>query len=183
MAEAQYRAWEIYGQDAVVAQSDNYYIAEGFGVKVEHYEDATPTFKAPAIEALAEVGRVRLPDPTRDGRMPVYLEAIQRLSEMTRGQVAVRAPGTGPFSLASHILGTERFLVELALAEREPGGPGEQALKHLLESEYRGADSVCEGVFAGRGASGASRRFARLAGRGFSRHISQVGLAVRTAFF
>ena len=133
MAEAQYRAWETYGQDAVVAQSDNYYIAEGFGVKVEHYEDATPTFKAPAIEALAEVGRVRLPDPTRDGRMPVYLEAIQRLSEMTRGQVAVRAPGTGPFSLASHILGTERFLVELALAERDPGGPGEQALKHLLD--------------------------------------------------
>ena len=26
MAEAQFRAWQLYGQDAVVAQSDNYYI-------------------------------------------------------------------------------------------------------------------------------------------------------------
>ena len=34
MADAQYRAWQLYGQDAVVAQSDNYYIAEGFGREV-----------------------------------------------------------------------------------------------------------------------------------------------------
>ena len=31
MAQAQLRAWEIHQQDVVVAQSDNYYIAEGFG--------------------------------------------------------------------------------------------------------------------------------------------------------
>jgi uroporphyrinogen decarboxylase len=64
--------------------------------------------------------------------MPIYLEAISRLAELTRGEVAVRAPGTGPFSLASHLMGTEQFLVELALAEREPDGPAEHSLKHLL---------------------------------------------------
>ena len=48
MAEAQYAAWEIYRQDAVVPQSDNYYIAEGFGVEVEHYPDSTPTLRKPA---------------------------------------------------------------------------------------------------------------------------------------
>ena len=30
-------------------------------------------------------------------------------------------------------MGTEQFLVVLALAERDPGGPGEQALKHLMD--------------------------------------------------
>jgi uroporphyrinogen decarboxylase len=133
MAEAQFQAWRVYGQDAVVAQSDNYYIAEGFGVEVEHYEDSTPTFRAPAVRNLADIGRLRLPDPRADGRMPVYLEAIRRLAEMTRGEVAVRAPGTGPFSLASHLMGTENFLIELAMADREPGGQGEQALKRLME--------------------------------------------------
>lgn len=133
MAEAQFQAWRIYGQDAVVAQSDNYYIAEGFGVEVEHYDDATPTLKTPALPELAGVGRLRVPDPRKDGRMPVYLDAIGHLSEMTRGEVAVRAPGTGPFSLAGHLLGVENFLIELAMADREPGGPGERCLKRLLE--------------------------------------------------
>ena len=49
------------------------------------------------------------------------------------GEVAVRAPGTGPFSLAGHLMGAESFLMELALADRDPGGPAEQALRHLLE--------------------------------------------------
>jgi len=134
MAEAQYRAWQIYGQDVLVAQSDNYYIAEGFGVEVEHYEDATPTLKTQAVHALQEVDELRVPDPHRDGRMPVYLEAIHRLVEMTRGEAAVRAPGTGPFSLASHLMGTEQFLIELAMAERESGGPAEAALKRLMDA-------------------------------------------------
>lgn len=133
MAEAQFRAWQTYGQDAVVAQSDNYYIAEGFGVEVEHYEDATPTLKTPVLRELADIERLRVPDPQRDGRMPVYLEAIRRLGELTHGEVAVRAPGTGPFSLAGHLMGAENFLIEMAMADRDPGGPGEQSLKRLLE--------------------------------------------------
>jgi len=137
MAQAQLRAWEIYGQDMVVAQSDNYYIAEGFGVKVEHYHDSTPTLKLPAIQDLDEVDSLCVPDPQKDGRMPVYLEAIQRLADQTGGQVAVRAPGTGPFSLASHILGTERFLIELAMAAKEPDGQAEQKLKALMDLSTR----------------------------------------------
>ncbi len=93
MAEAQYRAWQVYGQDAVVAQSDNYYIAEGFGVAVQHYDDSTPTLKTPAVHDLEDIHRLRVPDPHRDGRMPVYLEAIRHLVKMTRGEVAVRTRG------------------------------------------------------------------------------------------
>ena len=133
MAEAQAAAWRIYGQDAVVAQSDNYYIAEGFGVEVVHYDDSTPTLKSPAVRELQDIDRLRVPDPHEDGRMPVYLDAIRRLARMTGGEVAVRAPGTGPFSLASHLMGDERFLVELALADRQPGGFAERQLKRLLE--------------------------------------------------
>ena len=114
-------------------RQDNYYIAEGFGVEVQHYENSTPTLKAPAVQDLEDVDRLRVPNPWRDGRMPVYLEAIRRLAALTRDEVAVRAPGTGPFSLASHLLGTEQFLVELALAEQEPGGSREQMLKQLLD--------------------------------------------------
>ncbi|MHC1769113.1 MAG: uroporphyrinogen decarboxylase family protein [Verrucomicrobiia bacterium] len=133
MAEAQYCAWELYQQDMVVPQSDNYYIAEGFGVRVDHHPDSTPTLSQPAIQDLADVTSLRVPDPQKDGRMPVYLEAIQRLADVLKGNVAVRAPGTGPFSLASHLMGTENFLVELAYAERKPGGKEEERLRRLLD--------------------------------------------------
>jgi len=63
MADAQYRAWQLYGQDAVVAQSDNYYIAEGFGVEVDHHEDSTPTLKTPVVHTLQDIERLRVPNP------------------------------------------------------------------------------------------------------------------------
>ena len=97
MAEAQHRAWQIYGQDAVVAQSDNYYLAEGFGVEVEHYADSTPTLKTPVVHELEDIGRLEVTDPHTAGRMPVYLEAISRLVELTGGEVAVRAPVRFPW--------------------------------------------------------------------------------------
>ena len=56
MAESQFEAWRIYGQDAVVAQSDNYYIAEGFGVEVAAHCARITRQKAAA--ALGKTKRV-----------------------------------------------------------------------------------------------------------------------------
>ena len=133
MAEAQIRAWEIYGQDVVVAQSDNYYIAEGFGVKTRFMDDSTPVFDAPAIMELADIYKLRVPDPYRDGRMPVYLEAVSILANTFKDDVCIRGAGTGPFSLASHLMGTERFLYELAMAEADEDEEALAALAALME--------------------------------------------------
>ena len=133
MAEAQLRAWELLEQDAVVPQSDGYYIAEGFGVQVEHHPDSTPTVTRVALEKLDDVERLRAPDPRRDGRMPVYLEAVERLAAALGDRVAIRATGTGPFSLAGHLLGAERFVTELALIAVEPNAEAERALRRLMD--------------------------------------------------
>lgn len=133
MAEAQYGAWKILGQDAVVVQSDNYYIAEGFGAILDYPADALPVLKKPAIANLDEVSRLKVPNSLTDGRMPVYLEAISNLAKRLGDSVAIRSPGTGPLSLASHLLGLENFLIELALAHREPDGKRAGCLRKLLE--------------------------------------------------
>lgn len=133
MAEAQYRAWEMVGQDAVVAQSDNYYIAEGFGLTVEHHQDATPTIRSSPLRGLEDIYRLEVPDPLKDGRMPVYLEAIERLASKLKGEVAIRAPGTGPFALAAHLMGTEEFVTRLALLQGDPDPEVERALATLLD--------------------------------------------------
>ncbi len=133
MFDAQMFALEKYQQDIVIMQSDNYYIAEGFGTKATYHHDSTPTFKSPAIECLQDVSTLKVPDPWKDGRMHVYLEAIGKASEQIGTEVAIRGCGTGAFSLASHIIGTEKFL--LALANSMYGLPGgdEPAILALLE--------------------------------------------------
>jgi len=132
MAQAQYRAWELCGQDVLVAQSDNYYIAEGFGLKVDHHPDGTPTPRGALVREPRHIASLQVPDPRRDGRMPVYLEAVERLCGMVRGEAIVRAPGTGPLSLAGHLMGTQNFLTRLGLLDIEPDADAENALVELL---------------------------------------------------
>jgi uroporphyrinogen decarboxylase len=132
LAQAQLKAWEVYGQDAVVAQSDNYYMAEAFGVVTHCYEDSIPTVERTAIETLADAARLRKPNPATDGRMPVYLEAIRILKDLTGNEVAIRGCGTGPFVLAGHLLGPEKLVLEVANIEYGEGGDT-SALRALLE--------------------------------------------------
>ena len=133
MARAQWAAWQIYGHDILAAISDTYYVAEGFGVAVDHHPNATPTFRTPAVQELDAIAHLEVPDPHRAGRMPVYLEAIHRLRDQVKDEVPIRSPCTGLFTLAGHLLGTERFLMEIAMADGEPGGAAESALRMLLD--------------------------------------------------
>ena len=134
MAEAQYFAWQTIGHDMVCMQSDNYYIAEGFGMQAQYHKNSTPTWLKPAITSLDNVARLRVPDPYQDGRMNVYIEATRAISHRLKGKVAIRSAGTGPFSLAGHLLGVEPFLMAIADIEHdtdEQNGPALHALMNL----------------------------------------------------
>jgi len=134
MARAQIYTWEQLQHDVVVAQSDNYYIAEGFGCLIHQPENLTPNLVKPAVETLEEIGKLKVPNPYKDGRMPVYLEAVHLLREQLGKEVAVRGPGTGPFSLASYLAGgTENFLMEIATAEVDEDKEKEKLLMELME--------------------------------------------------
>jgi uroporphyrinogen decarboxylase len=132
MAEAQLRALELHGLDAVVAQSDNYYIAEGFGTKISRPHNDTPHAVKNAIDTLDEIDLLKVPDPYKDGRMPVYIEAVSVLKRELKGRAAVRGCGTGPFSLAGHIIGMENFLVEIAMCEVGGDKEAEEKIMRLM---------------------------------------------------
>ncbi len=132
LAEAQTIAWELFGQDVLVVQSDNYYMAEAFGCTIAYHEDSTPTLENPVIETLADVTRLAPADPLKDGRMHVYLEAIAILKKRFKHEVAIRGCGTGPFVMAGHLMGTERFMFELAQAHYGMGGD-EKAILAIME--------------------------------------------------
>ncbi len=117
MAAAQIAAWERIQHDIVFPDGDNYYLAEGLGCAVEFPEDDFPSLKRPALDHVDQVFDVPVPDPKRDGRMPVYLEATRRIAEAIGDRAAIRVPGTGPFAVASYLIGMQAFLTEVALIE------------------------------------------------------------------
>ncbi len=119
MAQAQLKAWNIFGQDVIVVQSDNYYMAEAFGAPVAHAPDAMPVLLDAVVKSPQDVYRLQPVDPSRDGRMPVYIEAVARICDTVSDQVAIRGCGTGPFVLAGHLCGIERLL--LWLVETDTG--------------------------------------------------------------
>lgn len=115
MGRVLYEAWERYGYDMIFAQSDNYYIAEGLGVETKKEGNNLPLVTKTIASTFREAAqKVHVPDPYTDGRMPVYLEAIDFLKEKVKGKVAIRGTGTGMFSLFSHMYGLQDFLCDVS---------------------------------------------------------------------
>jgi uroporphyrinogen decarboxylase len=102
----------------------------GFGCRVEFPSDQPPGIH-PLASDVAETEGIRIPDPRRDGLMPMVLAWYRHALPLIRAEgmdvkiVAVR----GPLAVASHLIGLTSFLVGL---KTEPG------LTHkLLEATTR----------------------------------------------
>jgi uroporphyrinogen decarboxylase len=119
-------------QDVIFLGSDNYYIAQGFGCIADIPDDEIPHLKEPAVESLADVYKLKVPNPLTDGRMPVMLEAIRKTRAVVGDKVAIRSPGTGPFALASYFIGTQNWLVEVGLAQAGLPEANPDAIHHAL---------------------------------------------------
>jgi uroporphyrinogen decarboxylase len=132
MAAAQLELHERLGQDVIAIGSDNFYIAEGFGCRTTRKRDELPALISPAVGSFAGLFDLEAPDPRTDGRMPVMLEALRLVKRQLGKSVALRSPGTGPFALASYLVGTQRWLLEIAMLERGLPDANEEAVHHAL---------------------------------------------------
>ncbi len=95
-----------YGLDAVIVFSDVAVEAEAIGAELEFPEEGIPFVVAPTDE-------LRCPDPLRDGRMPLILEATRACRDALGEEALVFASIKGPFSLATLISEPEAFFSAL----------------------------------------------------------------------
>lgn len=112
MVRGQIAAYRLYGHDAVSVGPGLAGIPEAFGAKVVFPAASTPYVAEPAID-LAGVGRLKIPDPERDGRLPLFLDAAEQALKEVGQEVLVSMTVAGPFTTACGIVGTERLLREL----------------------------------------------------------------------
>lgn len=103
----------LYAPDMLVVGLDVYNVeAEALGASVVYFEDTSvPALAGPILSRPQELERLPLPDPESDGRSPLFLNVAASLARRYRSEIVVRGAVTGPFSLASAIVGTENLLI------------------------------------------------------------------------
>lgn len=133
LADAQIITQELIGQDVVNAQSDQYYIVEAMGVKTHYEKGRLPIVDDIPVKTLEDIRKLRVPNPYTEGRMHVYIEAVENLTQHYKKQVAVRAPGSGPFSMAGHLMGISEFITQIAVAEALDDQEEQKRILDMLE--------------------------------------------------
>jgi uroporphyrinogen decarboxylase len=107
------RELAVYDPDMLVVGVDVYNVeAEALGARVIWFDDSSvPTLAEPPLHRPEDLDKLSLPDPECDGRMPLFLSVAGALARRYRDSLIVRGAVTGPFSLASALLGPEPLLM------------------------------------------------------------------------
>lgn len=111
--KAHVAAHRRYGNDLITFLSTTSTLAEAMGQKMNFIEDDAPQLADPLIKELDDIKRVRIPDFTKDGRMPVYLQATEYAVAEVGSEVVVSTLLAGPFTTAAALRGAEVFVKDL----------------------------------------------------------------------
>jgi len=110
LARCQMKALDYYGYDAVFALMDVSVETEALGSVLDYRRDQYPTIRTYALADGADLDRLRLPNPHKDGRMPELLQAASTLRREVGDDVLVVGCVLGPLTLATQLLGAETAL-------------------------------------------------------------------------
>jgi uroporphyrinogen decarboxylase len=101
--------------DSLVIYNDIYLEAEAVGCELEFPEDRISHPKRALLEDKAQLARLRIPDPQKDGRIPYFIEVCQRVSAQIRETTALGLGHSGPWNIAMHLRGAESLLIDTAM--------------------------------------------------------------------
>ncbi|MBC8014968.1 MAG: uroporphyrinogen decarboxylase family protein [Sporomusaceae bacterium] len=138
MGDSHVKAFKRYGHDIPLLFTTTSTVAEAMGTKLFFPEDDAPWVDHPIVETPADVSKVKVVDPWKDGRLPVYLKAAKHIINEIGEQVFVGCIFAAPFTTASHLRGTETFIRE---TYKNPG-----LVKELLELSKASAFAMIDAL-------------------------------------
>ncbi|UCF69886.1 MAG: uroporphyrinogen decarboxylase family protein [candidate division WOR-3 bacterium] len=111
MARAQIAAIDKYEHDAISIFSEVGIIAEAMGSEFEYPENDLPIQRTPALEKK-DIEEIKIPSPTCDARLPVYLEAIEYAYDALGDRVPILTYIPAPFTTAMMLSDPNKFLIQ-----------------------------------------------------------------------
>jgi uroporphyrinogen decarboxylase len=140
LAKAQIAAFRAYRPDSIGFGPGLFGIAEAMGTKLAFPEDGMPYVEEPVLQDWSGLDRLTPSDPYRDGRVPLYLRALESVREQIGNEVPLGSSVGGPFTAAANLRGTVNFLKDL---HRRPELV-HRLLQLVTESALRYIDAVCD---------------------------------------
>ncbi|MDO8445887.1 MAG: uroporphyrinogen decarboxylase family protein [Deltaproteobacteria bacterium] len=113
MGEANIACFKKYRHDVVYIFSTTSTLAEAMGTRMHFPEDDSPQVETPFIQTKEDMKKLRIVNPDKDGRLPVYLEAAKRCVDAIGDEVFIVPVIGAPFTTAAALRGTDTFIREL----------------------------------------------------------------------
>jgi uroporphyrinogen decarboxylase len=138
LGHAHAQAYRVYGQDLITIFSDTSLIAEAMGTRLYYDNDDAPRVEEPIVHSMEEAMGVQAPDPTTDGRLPHYLEAIKTANDEVGHEVFVSCCFALPFTIAAGLMGTHQFVKSV----RKQPDLAHRLLQVSMEAALRFVDAI-----------------------------------------
>lgn len=113
LAEALVAGYRFYGYDGVRVGTDVTVEAEAMGCRVVFPDDDTAAVTGHVLSDPADMASLKMPDPRRDGRMPLMLDATSRVAREVGDEAFIFSLVMGPMNMASQLMGVSDILVAL----------------------------------------------------------------------
>ncbi|MCX6867673.1 MAG: uroporphyrinogen decarboxylase family protein [Verrucomicrobia bacterium] len=110
LADASYQ----FGYDCIIIDFDTCSLAEAMGASLSFPVDAPAHVSMPPLQSLSQIRDLPIPDPHRDGRLPLWLETTRELRKIVGNDKAIMARADqGPFGLLFQLRGHENLMMDV----------------------------------------------------------------------
>ncbi|MBL7143771.1 MAG: hypothetical protein ISS76_06015 [Phycisphaerae bacterium] len=139
LSQAHIETFRLYNHRPIVVGIDIYNLeAEAYGATVDRPAGTgVPAIVRHPYSTSKELINLEPFNPTTDGRIPMVIEAARRIADECPG-ADVRIPLSGPFSLATNLMGFENLLCEIMT--------GPDLVARMLSHLVTGQVEFCEEV-------------------------------------
>ncbi|MEO0206033.1 MAG: uroporphyrinogen decarboxylase family protein, partial [candidate division WOR-3 bacterium] len=134
MAKAQIIACELYQHDAISIFSEVGIVAEAMGSEFYYPDNDLPVLRNPALKDNL-TDKLIIPNPKREGRLPVYLDAIKYAYKAIGDIIPILAYLPAPFTTGMHLLPPDKFLINTLKNPEE--------IKIILDAVFEATIKFC----------------------------------------
>ena len=137
MARLSFEAHKVAGFESVRVPFDVNVESEALGCVLDYDKgangiDIQPSVRTASVDQKEDLAKLQIPDPQKDGRMPVVIEAVKLLKKLIEEEgsnIPIFAAVVAPFMVAGQIRGVDKLMRDLI---KDP------AFSHaLLEKSYQ----------------------------------------------
>jgi len=113
MAETAIWSYRNLGLDGVQLTLGVGVEPEALGAKTVQPEKGLPSVTEHLLENLDNFKKLKAPDPRKDGRMPIFIDAVKKTQDAIGSECCVIATVRGPFNIASQLRGLNNLMLDI----------------------------------------------------------------------